>query len=257
MPDPIQKNRSRWNHMSDEYQAAHGPALADAPLAWGVWRVPESEVHALGSLDNRDVLEFGCGAAQWAIALRRLGVRAVGLDQSESQLQHAQRLVAAAGITVPLVKADAERSPFPDESFDVVFCDHGALTFARPRQTVPEAARLLRPGGIFAFCASTPLRDLCWDETAETTTRELKGDYFDMYELDDPESVTYQLPYGEWLRLFRRCDLVVEDLIELRPGPDAVTSYVDYVPHDWARRWPAEHIWKLSKRPPASGSRSR
>ena len=77
----------------------------------------------------------------------------------------------------------------------------------------------------------------------------LKGDYFDMYELDDPETVTYQLPYGEWLRLFRRHGLVVEDLIELRPAPDAETSYGDYVTREWARRWPAEHIWKLVKEP--------
>jgi len=251
MPDPIQKNRTRWDLMSEGYQTDHGHALTEAPLAWGVWRVPESEVNALGDLQDRDVLEFGCGAAQWAIALVQRGIRAVGLDLSEVQLRHARELVAAAGVTVPLVKADAERAPFADESFDVVFCDHGAMTFARPRRTVPEAARLLRPGGTFAFCSSTPLHDICWDEAGETTSRELKSDYFGIYELDDPESVTYQLPYGEWFRLFKNHGLVVEDLIELRPDPDAVTSYTDYVPLDWARRWPAEHIWKLTKAPRA------
>lgn len=247
MSNPIEKNRVRWNLMSDEYQADHGRALTEAPLAWGVWRVPEAKLNALGDLEGKTVLEFGCGAAQWAIALVQRGIRTVGLDLSEAQLGHARTLVAESGITVPLVKADAERAPFPDESFDVVFCDHGAMTFARPRRTVPEAARLLRPGGILAFCASTPLHDMCWDEAAETTSRELKSDYFDIYELDDPESVTYQLPYGEWFRLFRDHGLVVEDLIELRPDAEAETSYTGYVPLDWARRWPAEHIWKLTK----------
>ena len=37
--------------------------------------------------------------------------------------------------------------PLPDETFDVVFCDHGALTFADPYKVVPECARLLRPMG--------------------------------------------------------------------------------------------------------------
>ena len=36
------------------------------------------------------------------------------------------------------------------------------------------------------------------------------------------------------------------DLIELRPAPDATSSY-DTVPLEWARRMPAEHIWKALK----------
>jgi len=36
-------------------------------------------------------------------------------------------------------------------SFDIVFCDHGAMTFADRHRTVPQAARVLRPGGLFAF----------------------------------------------------------------------------------------------------------
>ena len=36
---------------------------------------------------------------------------------------------------------------------------------------------------------------------------------------------------------------------ELRPEPDAETSYSDFVSREWARRWPAEHLWKLSKPP--------
>ena len=38
----------------------------------------------------------------------------------------------AAGVDFPLVHASAEAVPFPDASFDVVFCDHGAMTFADP-----------------------------------------------------------------------------------------------------------------------------
>jgi len=40
--------------------------------------------------------------------------------------------------------------------------------------------------------------------------------------------------------------LIVDDLVELRPPEHASTTYS--VPEDWARRWPAEHIWKLTKR---------
>jgi len=56
------------------------------------------------------------------------------------------------------------------------------------------------------------------------------------------------LGYGDWIRLFRRCGLVIEDLIELRPPVGATTTHGDYVPLDWARRWPAEAIW-VTRRP--------
>jgi len=48
------------------------------------------------------------------------------------------------------------------------------------------------------------------------------------------------------IRLLRDCGLEVEDLLELRPGPDATTRY-PFVTLDWARRWPCEEVWKARK----------
>ncbi len=135
-------NRTFWETTSAEYQTEHADELEAAPLAWGTWRIPESEVGALGDLAGLDVLELGCGGGQWSIALARLGVRVTGLDLSAAQLAHAAR----AGTHVPLVQASAESVPFASASFDVVFCDHGAMTFADPDYSVPEVARVLRPG---------------------------------------------------------------------------------------------------------------
>jgi ubiquinone/menaquinone biosynthesis C-methylase UbiE len=119
-------------------------------MAWGVWQLPESELHVLGDVREKDVLELGCGAAQWSIALHALGARVTGLDNSSVQLEHARALMAQTGTEFPLVHASAETTPFADASFDVIFCDHGAMAFADPSRTVPEAARLLRAGGLLA-----------------------------------------------------------------------------------------------------------
>ncbi|HTD37568.1 MAG TPA: class I SAM-dependent methyltransferase, partial [Candidatus Limnocylindrales bacterium] len=97
-----------------------------------MWSIPESELNVLGDVRGKDVLELGCGAAQWSIALAGLGARCVGLDNSARQLEHARRAMAAAGVDFPLVHASVENVPLPDASFDVVFCDHGAMTFADP-----------------------------------------------------------------------------------------------------------------------------
>jgi SAM-dependent methyltransferase len=153
--------------------------------------------------------------------------------------------MAEAGVQLPLVHGSAEAVPLAGRSFDIVFCDHGAMSFADPYRTVPEVARLLRPGGLFAFSHTSPILELCWPLEAERAGDRLVNDYFGMHRIVSDEEVAFQLPYGEWIRLFRAHGLEVLDLIEPRPAPDAVSSYRDDQERDWFRRWPAECIWRL------------
>src|SRR2546426_10338458 len=104
-------NRRYWDRFADEYQERHGPQLNQNELCWGVWAIPESELHVLGEVAGKDVLELGCGAAQWSIFLAKRRARPVGLDNSRMQLSHARRFMAEAGVRFPLVHASAERVP--------------------------------------------------------------------------------------------------------------------------------------------------
>jgi ubiquinone/menaquinone biosynthesis C-methylase UbiE len=242
------RNRAWWNASSDDYQEQHGRQLADSGgLAWGTTQIPEAELQVLGEVDGKDILEFGCGAAQWSIALALRGARPVGLDLSERQLEHARRLMAEAGVDFPLVHASAEAVPLPDASFDIVFCDFGAMTFADPYRTVPEVARLLRPGGLFAFSHESPIMTICWPLDADEASERLVIDYFGMHAIQDGETVSFQLTFGEWVRLFRANGFVIEDCLEPRPGPDATSTYRSAGMLAWARRWPAETIWRLRR----------
>ena len=244
-----ERNRAMWDRLSDEYQSRHGEFIGAADPRWGMWQIPESELRILGDVADKDVLELGCGAAQWSIALARLGARPVGLDNSQRQLEHARRLMARAGIDFPLVRAAAESVPLPDEGFDVVFCDHGGMTWGDPYATVGEAARLLRADGLLAFSHTTPLAMLCWSAETETTERRLVEDYFGMHRFDDleDEPVEFNLPYGEWIRLFRENGFRVEALVEIRPPEGAESTYRTPEETEWARSWPMEEIWKARK----------
>ena len=245
----VRRNRADWDGYSDEYQRAHAPQLNrfDVPR-WGTYGISEEKLNVLGDLTGKDVLEFGCGAAQWSIILARMGARPVGLDLSIRQLEHARALMRRAHVNFPLVNASGEQLPFADGSFDVVFCDHGAMTFADPLKTVPEAARVLRSGGSFAFNIESVLHFICWNEDGAKADEALHRDYFDVRKDTYEGSVTFNLPYGEWIRLFRANGLDVEDLIELRPSVRARSTYEEFVTPGWARRWPAENIWKARKR---------
>lgn len=244
----VRKNRRYWEGVSEEYQQLHARQLNrfDRPR-WGVWGIPETKLRVLGDVRDKDVLEYGCGGGQWSIALARMGARPVGLDLSSRQLGHARELADRAGLRLPLVNADAERTPFVDGSFDVVMCDHGAMTFADPHRTVPEVSRLLRAGGLFAFSHSSVFHFVCWDDRRDRVGTRLAHDYFGVRKWDQ-ETVDFMLPYGDWIRLFRANGFEVEDLIEPRPPAGARTTYPWFAPLEWARRFPAESIWKLRKR---------
>jgi SAM-dependent methyltransferase len=129
-----------------------------------------------------------------------------------------------------------------------VFCDYGALTFADPLVAIPEAARVLQVGGLLAFSTTTPFLQVCWPDGADEVTTTLHKSYFGMHRTAwaADKTVDFLLPYGEWIRLFRDTGFSIEDLIEIRPPSRARTTYPGR-PLSWARRWPAEMIWKVRK----------
>lgn len=243
-----ERNRAFWDRQSDSYQATHREHIGRPEPRWGLWQLPESELGILGDVAGKDVLELGCGAAQWSILLAAQGARPVAVDNSERQLEHAREALAATGLEFPLVHAPAESVPLPDASFDVVFADHGANRFADPYEWVPEAARLLRPGALLAFSGSTPLEVLCWNEPANRMDAELHRDYFGLHRIEEADGpVQFELPYGEWIRLFRANELEVEDVREIRPPLGAASTYRSAEETEWARSWPMEQMWIARK----------
>ena len=242
--EPVRANRRVWDRISSWYQETHDPQIGRQPKLWGAWSVPESELGALGSTVGLRALELGCGGAQWGAALAAEGAVVVGLDLSGGQLQAAH----ARAPDVPLVHAAAETLPFRSETFDLVFCDHGALSWSDPTYSVSEATRVLVPGGRLVFNTASPWLRVCYEDSSDRITAGLHHSYFDLGALDEGDGArTYTLTYGAWIRVFRTNGLVVEDLIEPRPAPDALSSYYTCDPADWANRWPGETLWVTQK----------
>lgn len=108
---------------------------------------------------------------------------------------------------------------------------------------------MLRPGGILAFCVTAPLMEICWDEALDSPGERLRTDYFGLGAVEEGDgAATFNLPYSEWVCRFRGCELAVEALFEPRPAPGATSTFLPQAA-DWARRWPAELIWKVRREP--------
>jgi SAM-dependent methyltransferase len=197
-----------------------------------------------------DTIELGCGTAYVSAWLARRGARPVGIDLSDAQLANARRFQRQFGTEFPLVQASAEQVPLAEESFDLAISEYGASIWCDPYHWIPEAARLLRPGGRLVFLVNSALLMLfAPDEDGVPAGDRLLRPYFGMrrFEWPDDDSVEFHLTHGDMLRLLRGCGMEVEDLLEVQPPPGSTTSY-PLATLEWARQWPTEEVWKARKR---------
>jgi SAM-dependent methyltransferase len=252
LSEDARQNRAAWTKANREYtdkQASESWGKGEP--AWGTYGVPEAELQVLGDVAGKDVIELGCGTAYFSAWLARRGARPMGLDVTPAQLETARRMMAETGIEFPLVEADAEDVPLADESFDLALSEYGASIWCDPARWIPEAHRLLRPGGELVFLCNTPLSILCMPDEGKIDERLVRSQ-FELGRMQWPgedEGVEYHLGHGDMLRLLRETGFEVEGLWELR-APESASdhAYYDFVPAAWARRWPAEEIWKARRR---------
>ncbi|MBO9344957.1 MAG: class I SAM-dependent methyltransferase [Chloroflexi bacterium] len=111
-----------------------------------VWRAGQERrlamVNSFAPLAGKRVLEFGCGIGLYVQAIRRYTPHVVGFDIEVDRL----RIGYQQGVR-GLVAAAAERLPFADGAFDVVFSNEVLEHVSDDRAACREIARVLRPGG--------------------------------------------------------------------------------------------------------------
>ncbi|HEY2688309.1 MAG TPA: class I SAM-dependent methyltransferase [Streptosporangiaceae bacterium] len=250
-PDHVLRNRSAWDERAADYAGAGLRSWAAADPTWGIWAIPEAQAGVLpASLAGLDTIELGCGTGYVSSWLARRGARPVGLDNSAAQLATARELQQRFGRRFPLIQASAERTPLAGAAFDLAISEYGASIWCDPYAWIPEAARLLRPGGELIFLVNSVLLMLTIpDEDDLPATERLQRPFFGMHRFEWPgdESVEFHLGHGDLIRLLRRCGFEIEDLIELRPEPGATSSH-PLATIDWASQWPSEEVWKARKR---------
>lgn len=253
LPEHAARNRAHWDEEAAAYVAdGHRKWAAQEPT-WGIWDVPESQLSVLpADASGLDTIELGCGTGYVSAWLARRGARPTGIDNSEAQLATARALQAEHGLEFRLLHGNAEAVPLPDASFDLAISEYGASLWCDPHAWIPEAARLLRPGGQLTFMTNSALLMLFLAEHEEDDPAgtELLRPYFGMHRFDwpDDDSVEFHLPHGEMIALLRANGLQVEELTEVRPPGDSTTRY-PFVTLEWSRNWPCEEIWKARKLP--------
>jgi SAM-dependent methyltransferase len=241
------RNRAAWTAFAPEYADRAPSQWSREEIDWGIWGIKESALEVLGDIAGLDAVELGCGTAYFSAWLARSGARPVGVDVTPAQLATARAMQDRFELRFPLIEASAEAVPLAGESFDLALSEYGASIWCDPYRWIPEAARLLRPGGRLVFLCNGVLLMLT-EPDQSAAGQELLRDYFGMHRFEWPDdgSVEFHLGYGDWIRLLRANGFEVERLIEIQ-APEGASTRFDLVTPEWARRWPSEEIWVARK----------
>lgn len=105
----------------------------------------------LGSLNGKRTLDFGCGHGMAAVVMARRGADVTAFDVSRGYLEEARLRAKANRVHVRFVKADGEKLPFADATFDRVW-GNAILHHLDVGQAGREIHRVLASGGIAVFC---------------------------------------------------------------------------------------------------------
>lgn len=119
-------------------QRAHPPAVA-AQIG-----------HALVALTGRGapILELGVGTGRIAIPAAAAGAFVVGLDVSHEMLAVAATRAVAAGVSLDLLRGDAQALPFADGIFRAALAVHVLHLLPDWRAALAEVVRVVGPGGM-------------------------------------------------------------------------------------------------------------
>jgi SAM-dependent methyltransferase len=237
-------NREAWSAVNAAYASEHAiRAWAAEDITWGIFDIPEAEMDVLGPVAGLDVVELGCGTAYFSAWLARRGACPVAVDVSPAQLATARRCQDQADLWFPLIEADAGDVPLPAASFDLALSECGASVYCDPQRWIPEAARLLRPGGRLVFHTVSVLVTLC-RPAAGPAGGELAWPQREVSRLHGDRGIEFHPGHGEWISMLRAAGFVVDALHELYAPPGASDHpYYQLATARWSRHWPVEEIW--------------
>jgi len=133
----------------DQHGFLHALTALNPPRFGYMRRVLVEDLHQNPA--DLEILDVGCGGGLLAEEFARLGSSVTGVDPSMKSLDAARRHAEDVGLSITYEAGVAEELPFPDSSFDAVYCCDVLEHVEDLDRVVAEAARVLKPGGAYLF----------------------------------------------------------------------------------------------------------
>jgi cyclopropane fatty-acyl-phospholipid synthase-like methyltransferase len=147
------QNKESWDFIADEWVGTtalptYGPTLPR-----------EDTLKLFGLLDNKKVLEIGCGSGLSLLYTAKQGAKELwGLDLSLKQIENARKLLSDNNINANLFVSPMEDNPgIPENYFDFVYSIYAFGWTTDLKQSVELVHKYLKKSGIFIFSWDNPL----------------------------------------------------------------------------------------------------
>jgi len=140
-------------------------------LSFGIdYRWRKTLVSILKTYKPNSVLDVATGTGDLAIAIEHIKPqKIVGIDISEKMLEIGRQKINEKGLNqvITLRRADAEKIPFSDNTFEAITVAFGVRNFENLELGLKEMKRVLRPGGVmlileFSHPSLFPMKQLYW-----------------------------------------------------------------------------------------------
>jgi 2-polyprenyl-6-hydroxyphenyl methylase/3-demethylubiquinone-9 3-methyltransferase len=136
-----------------------------------IWWKPDSVLHLLKTSINpwrvgyakelfqqmnfdpngKTALEVGSGGGILTEEICRMGFTTTGIDPADESVTTAKNHAQSEGLNIRYEKGSGENIPYPDQSFDTVFCCDVLEHVRDLPKVIAEISRVLKPGGIFIY----------------------------------------------------------------------------------------------------------
>ena len=181
------------------------------------------------------VIDVGCGDGQISRMVASMGADVVGVDPTWNQI----RVARERGGGPTYVQGTADRMAFRDGVFDAAVA---CLVFEHidaVDDALAEVARLLRPGGRFAFFLNHPIIQAPGSGWVDDHTLDPPEEYWRLGPYLTETAAMEQVEKGVWIRFVHRplsryvnaaaaAGLVVERMLEPSPPPGFLARAPEY-----------------------------
>lgn len=238
-------NAAAWDRHSAAYQAV--ARLPTDVVHYGPDVPTEAELHLLGDLKGKRVLELGCGGAQCSIAMAKQGASAIAVDFSAEQLAFARRLCESEGVKVELRQGDlADLAFLRGDSIDLAFSAYAFDFVDDLGRVLRQVHRVLKVGAPLVFSLTHPAYFMIDPDTDQPLL--VRRAYFDRrpieYELNGIPFTDYPRTIGDLYSGLVRASYRVDLILEPEPLPSGPRSHLW---HEAFRKVPRTLVIKARK----------
>lgn len=222
-------NKDSWNKHAERYQKSTSFSFDN--VDYGITNsLTEKELHLLGDVYGKKVLELGCGGANCGIALAKQGAIVTCIDISEQQIMFARENAAREKVNVQFIVSDIEEINIGKEEYDIVI-SMAALGYIENIEKVFQSVKhILKDKGIFV-CSLPDATNACitskylWNDPPETYSYFYTGPTKWRWEDDDNfEFITYRRPISDYINMLADTGFYIRKVYQLHEHFEKIES---------------------------------